>query len=321
MSYFNQLGSQGSFKKHALSRECSSNGLESGVYRVSLPHEDSTFTVDCLTDGTMYIAPSEQGIYQYRKQTGMKMKFKLLKAARFDSLDEIDENVLPDLNALYTDDASDEITIGDVDDEAALLKIEEKSELDLSADSRKGAHYQAEGDYIGGPIELSADAASSKEKVSVNLTAQYIVYAVIIVMALVFSMGICLLVYWWCCRDKRGERGRGGSKDMKESLLETDGAVSIKSKSSLGTIDETAPFVDIRSPNTVKRKAKTVYLGMPGMGKVKSGKGGGDGLQRERSNVYDVIDGADDDEDGDELIAHYGATTTKRRPTMQRSTI
>merc|ERR1719242_510365 len=36
-------------------------------------------------------------------------------------------------------------------------------------------------------------------------------------------------------------------------------------------------------------------------------------LQNQSSNVYDDIDGADEDEDGDDMIAHYGSTQCSKQ--------
>merc|ERR1719273_1840346 len=83
----------------------------------------------------------------------------------------------------------------------------------------------------------------------------------------------------------------------------------------LGTIDEKVPFVDIRSPNTIMRAKKAAELNAQTVS-IRSGARGDDEdneheelLQNQRSNVYDDINGADDDEDGDDLIAHYGSTS------------
>merc|ERR1719300_1283079 len=97
------------------------------------------------------------------------MKFKLIKAQQYHDLEEVqlEDVVFP----LDDDDASDLIIVGQLED----------------------------GDYDEATVSIDEDMSESAKK-TVNTTAQYIVYSVIIVMAIAFSIGICLLMYWWCCR-------------------------------------------------------------------------------------------------------------------------
>eukprot|EP01084_Bolivina_argentea_P302013 521215_1 len=83
---------------------------------------------------------------------------------------------------------------------------------------------------------------SSSEKESVNKTAQYIVYGVIIIMAIIFTFGICLLIYWWCCHHKKPSLMRNTNNDL--SLIE-EGEENEQ---------ETTPFIDIRSESTINKQ-------------------------------------------------------------------
>merc|ERR1712154_18208 len=93
------------------------------------------------------------------------------------------------------------------------------------------------------PLQAIEDQITEKGKKTVNTTAQYIVYAVIIVMAIAFSVGICLLIYWWCCR-------------QPQQLSTGDNAIyasTLDKENTLDVIDEKAAFMDIRSPNAILR--------------------------------------------------------------------
>jgi len=135
---------------------------------------------------------------------------------------------------------------------------------------------------------INDEELTATEKHSVNLTAQYIVYGVIIFMALIFSVGICVLIYWWCCHHKKASDDSIKTNSFNNKLLD---------------IDETAPFIDIRSSNTIKKQnderiGKSIYFGMNENENLL--------LQRETNAIYDDINSIDDNEDGDDLIAHYG---------------
>jgi len=276
--------------KHDLPNECTETGLQSGSYQVLLPHDES-FLIDCMVDGTMFINPGDQGLYHYRRQAGLKMTFKLLKAAQYQSLDDVDrdfKNALTAHNVISAADIAVEeeegglIVVGDVDDE--------------SAESAAGYDDEASG---------FEEQITEKGKKTVNMTAQYVVYSVIIIMAIAFSVGISLLIYMWCCRQRGHPMDTGNPIDGEAHSGKED-------VSTLGTIDERIPFVDIRSPNTIERaklnaqiNAQTVSI-RPRNGTEDENE---ELLRNQRSNVYDDINGADDAEDGDDMIAHYGSTT------------
>ena len=101
----------------------------------------------------------------------------------------------------------------DVDDETieSLSLKSYESEPDTVEDSKtdkehKGDNAPEEGtDFDDSTLDndsLEQQELTQTEKTTVNKTAQYIVYGVIIVMALIFTIGICLLIYWWCCNEK-----------------------------------------------------------------------------------------------------------------------
>merc|ERR1719229_1271915 len=114
--------------KHALRHECDETGLQSGTYEVILPHDESF-----MVDGTMFINPGEQGLYHYRKQAGLQMKFKLIKAQQYHDLEEVQlEDVAFPLND--DDDSSDVIIVGQLEDaeydEATISLDEDMSDSD-----------------------------------------------------------------------------------------------------------------------------------------------------------------------------------------------
>eukprot|EP00483_Globobulimina_turgida_P006702 UN06712 len=55
-------------QKHALTNECEYNKLSTGTYRCILPDDHVSLYVDCMVDGTMYINPGQQSVYQHHKQ-------------------------------------------------------------------------------------------------------------------------------------------------------------------------------------------------------------------------------------------------------------
>jgi len=281
-------------RKHALSNECKETGLEAGTYEVLLPNDDS-FMVDCMVDGTMYINPGEQGVYHYRRQAGLKMTFKLLQAEQYHELEDVDyefKNVLSAHNVMSALDGD-----GIVDDEVGLIVV---GDIDDSEDGSDEPGYGEAGDF--------ESEISEKGKKTVNRTAQYVVYSVIIVMAIAFSVGICLLIYWWCCRQQSASMDTLNPIDGGE----VDSGKEDRDVSTLGTIDERVPFVDIRSPNTIERAKQNAYINAQTVS-IRSRNGADDEneelLRNQRSSVYDDINGADDAEDGDDMIAHYGSTT------------
>eukprot|EP00484_Ammonia_sp_Unknown_P002417 CAMPEP_0197075690 /NCGR_PEP_ID=MMETSP1384-20130603/211736_1 /TAXON_ID=29189 /ORGANISM="Ammonia sp." /LENGTH=286 /DNA_ID=CAMNT_0042514539 /DNA_START=106 /DNA_END=966 /DNA_ORIENTATION=- len=252
----------GSTPKHALNNECASYHLNAGSYRCIV--DGQCLYMDCMVDGTMYINAEQQALYHYYKQTQHEMKFELMLSANYKSIEDVDE---------------------------ALIK---SFALRSAADSNIDGEADTDGELNDESLE--SEELTEPEKRTVNLTAQYIVYAVIIVMAIVFTLGVSALIYCWCCR---GKCAWNKSDDEHRDLL----------------IDETTPFIDIRGSATLQKKSlhhrvgRSVYL--------QSGTHAGveneqmDELHRDRHNIYDDIDGADDSEDGDDLIAHYGATNNE----------
>ena len=184
------------------------------------------------------------------RQSGLDIKFKLILSANYNSLSDIDQENRPKLR------------------------------------DQKQSSIQTDDSILDGE-SLESEELSETGKQSVNLTAQYIVYAVIASMALIFAFGICLLIYWWCCHKK----------------YSPNAPITTKANQSLTEIDEATPFIDIRGPNTLKKQnsrkhsdGNELYFEDDQL------------LQTQRNNVYDTInDGIDDNEDGDELIAHYGS--------------
>ena len=105
--------------------------------------------------------------------------------------------------------------------------------------------------------------------------------------------------------------------------IDADGEAQDKEDnvSTLGTIDERVPFVDIRSPNTIERAKRNHYVNAQTVSIRPEHE---ELLQNQRSNVYDDINGADEDEDGDDMIAHYGSTASsnpigKEHPAVNNS--
>jgi len=111
-------------------------------------------------------------------------------------------------------------------------------------------------------------------------------------MALIFAFGICLLIYWWFCHK---------TESSNPSLS--------KGNHSLMGIDETTPFVDIRGTTTLRRQYSKRQISDDQDGVYfEENEDELLQLQTQRNNVYDLInDGIDENEDGDELIAHYGS--------------
>ena len=76
-------------------------------------------------------------------------------------------------------------------------------------------------------------------------------------------------------------------------------------------LDARIPFVDIRSPNTIERAKLNAQINAQTVS-IRPRNSAEDVneelLRNQRSNVYDDINGADDAEDGDDMIAHYGST-------------
>merc|ERR1712130_244282 len=112
--------------------------------------------------------------------------------------------------------------------------------------------------------------------------------------ALIFAFGICLLIYWWCCHQTT----------QSPNIIKPNTTV----------MDETTPFIDIRGSNTLKKQYSNSSLAaLTHRDTIHNLNAGGDALyfgddpllQTERNNVYDTINDGDDNEDGDDLIAHY----------------
>eukprot|EP01084_Bolivina_argentea_P110796 197773_1 len=225
--------------KHALQNECKYNKLDPGRYRCDLVDDKISFDVDCI-DGTMYINPEQQSLYHYHKQAELQMKFVLILETNHESESDISAQNLPI--------------------EYLTKHINEN---------------ENEGDPTLNSDSLESEELTTSQKKSVNLTAEYIVYGVIIVMALIFTLGIGLLIYWWCYH-----------KFVFSDKIRVHN-------------NETQPFIDIRSENTIQRQSS----GMKNDNNINNS-------QNNNLDVYhDIINGVNDNEDGDDLIAHYGSTT------------
>jgi len=300
--------------KHAMKNECKYNNLDSGTYRCILSDDEKSFFVDCMTDGTMYINPSQQSLYHYYKQAGLEMRFKLILSAQYGTIEDVDDDQIESLSLKEgeTSDISDEDEIYDWNNP-------------LLGGGKKSGSSQSEGidDSTLDDDSLEQEELTKAEKSSVNKTAQYIVYGVIIVMALIFSIGICLLIYWWCCHQKILNKHRMNENIITNNDDDRSGRLLIDDQDNDNdNDDETQPFIDIRGSKTIHRQylksqGRTIYFGI-GVDRnnhqniLESSMNNDDDIdiiQRERHNIYDDINGADDDEDGDDLIAHYGSTS------------
>ena len=241
------------------------------------------------------------------------MKFKLILSAQYGTIEDVDDDQIESLS-LKEGEPSDISNEDEVYDWSNPLGGGKKSESSRS---------EGIDDSTLDDDSLEQEELTTAEKSSVNKTAQYIVYGVIIVMALIFSIGICLLIYWWCCHQKILNKRR-----MNENIITNDddrsGRLLIDDQDNDNeNDDETQPFIDIRGSKTIHRQylksqGRTIYFGI-GVDRndynqniLESSMNNDDDIdiiQRERHNIYDDINGADDDEDGDDLIAHYGSTS------------
>lgn len=249
------------------------------------------------------------------------MKFKLLQAHEYHSMEEVDYEALP---KYYGSGKFEGVPKPDADTVDAISadesgdNAEEEETIIIVGDIDDADSTDADSAYEGEAID---EDLSEKGKKTVNMTAQYIVYSVIIIMAIAFSIGICLLIYWWCCRaptspnDTMNPIGDGEEQEKDDNI------------STLGTIDERVPFVDIRSPNTIERAKRNHYVNAQTVSIRPAHDRDSEHeelLQNQRSNVYDDINGADEDEDGDDMIAHYGSTSSsypigKEHPAVNNS--
>lgn len=230
------------------------------------------------------------------------MDFKLLLSTKYDTIQDVDDLQIASLS-LKEEISSNQDDIYDWNN--PLKKSQGVDDSNLDDDS------------------LEQEELTKAEKSSVNKTAQYIVYGVIIVMALIFSIGICLLIYWWCCHEKILNKRRMNENIISNINDDRSGRLVIDDQDNDDNDDETQPFIDIRGSKTIHRQhlksqGRTIYFGIgvdrnhQNMESSLNDDDDIDIIQRERHNIYDDINGADDDEDGDDLIAHYGSTSNSR---------
>ena len=223
------------------------------------------------------------------RQTGLEMKFVLILPAEYTSESEVDSANLPKLKDLsQTNNAIADALEHNTDNSDEALDV---SDNDESEGNGNGNDYDSEGTV------LESQELTETEKESVNDTAKFIVYGVIIALAAVFAFGICALLYWWGCHRKCGN-GMSATQ-TKDSMI--------------GDSDETQPFIDIRSENTLRKQ--TLALEREKSAKNESRfyleKGNGNGsVSVSVGDVYhDIVNSVNENESesGDDMIRHYGA--------------
>ena len=223
------------------------------------------------------------------------MKFKLILSAEYKSEQDVDDDQVQSLSLRAYES-----------DQTALEEAKTDKEHKSDDEPEQGTDLD---DSTLDNDSLEQQELTETEKATVNKTAQYIVYGVIIIMAFIFTIGICLLIYWWCCHEKMNKRR------MNENIItnsDDDRNGRLIGDAQDQEDDERKPFIDIRGAKTLTRQhlrtqGRTIYFGI---GVDRETNDDIDILQRDRHNVYDDINGADENEDGDDLIAHYGSTDT-----------
>eukprot|EP00483_Globobulimina_turgida_P009080 UN09098 len=113
-------------------------------------------------------------------------------------------------------------------------------------------------------------------------------------MALLFVFGITLLIiYRWChCRNKHKNK----TTNNKTANNNND------------NVDETQPFLDIRSENTIKKQQHDGIATSIGNTLYFQRTKRSHNSNTNNDIYHDIINDVNENEDGDELIAHYGST-------------
>ncbi len=194
------------------------------------------------------------------------MKFVLILSAEYSSESDVDTANLPKLKDLSTNEDMSEDS-----DNSEALDVSDTNGTEDESDS-----------------VLESQELTETEKKSVNDTAKFIVYGVIIALAAVFAFGICALIYWWACHRK-----------------------AMTDKDSMIANSETQPFIDIRSENTLRKQ--TLAFEREKSAKNDSRfyleKGNGNGSGSVGDVYHDIVNSVNENESesGDDMIRHYGA--------------